>query len=261
MYKKQKEVLVTIMFLACFSVFAGGSKEARTETQTKSIIVFNAASTTDIIEELAVLYQEKTGIEIKSNPASSGTLAKQMENGAEVDVYISASKKWMDYALSLDVMAESDSFVKNRLVLIAPENSEVSEVSLEKGTDFPSLFTGYLSMGDPEHVPAGKYALEALTNYNWYTQVKDRILPGADVRAALRVVELGEADFGIVYETDAKKSEDVKIVGYFPEDSHTPVTYFCGYLKDRSEAAKGFYTFLMESEAASAVYAKYGFSK
>ncbi len=241
--------------LVSLTVFASGAKDKK----ERSITVFNAASTTDIIEEAAAVFKDQTGVDILTNPASSGTLAKQLEQGAGADIYISASRKWMTYTQELGIVSEQKAFLQNRLVLIAAPESPLAPFSLNAHTDFTALCDGHLSMGDPAHVPAGRYAREALTNLGWYEAVEKMLLPAPDVRAALAVVELDEADLGIVYETDAIKSGKVKMLSRFPADSHSPITYFCALLKDASPEARQFYEFLLSGEA-SGIFESFGFS-
>ena len=244
-----------------FSAFPSGGSEPSEKDTAGSLTLFAAASTTDLVEELGEIYAEETGWDIMINPASSGTLAKQIEQGAPADVYISASPKWMKYVDDLGLAAENTPFLMNRLVLIAPEGTVTPSLSLiESSLDFPASFSGRLSLGDPAHVPAGQYAMEALSFYGWDTPLQDRFLPGADVRGALAVVERGETERGIVYETDAAKSEKVTVIGVFPEESHKPITYFAALLTESSPGAEEFYRFLTTSEEAAAICRKYGFT-
>ncbi len=250
-----------LIITAGFVLLLGCLLTAEGKQETKqSITVYIAASTTDLMEEIGGLYTDIAGVTVNLNPASSGTLARQIEQGAPADVYVSASKKWMDYVEELGVTETRAPFVTNRLVLIVPEDSALSLPEIDNNVDLPSLFSGRLSMGDPEHVPAGKYAMEALKNFGWYAPLESRILPGSDVRAAMAVVELGETEIGIVYETDAKKSSRVKIAGSFPEESHTPIAYFIADLKGGSMAAREFTRFVLESPEAQNCSRKYGFS-
>ena len=253
---------MTIMFAA--AAFCGGTQEesAADDDSAGSVTLFIAASTTDVMTDIAAAFTEETGITVNINPASSGTLAKQLEQGAPADVYVSASKKWMKYVEEKELTAESSSFLKNRLVLIAPGESTAVKADIDASFDFPASFDGMLSMGDPAHVPAGKYAAESLSYYGWYEDLNDRIQPAPDVRSAMSVVELSEAEAGIVYETDAKKSGKVKIIGYFPEESHTPVVYYCATLVDSENTDEGamLYRFFLESEKVRELYIKYGFS-
>jgi len=249
MLRKQWIMILLITGLLCV-LSANGSGE------TEELILFNAASTTDVMADLAELYQESTGILIHLNPASSGTLARQIEQGAPADLYLSANLKWMDHVQALNNSFESSTLLGNRLVWISGNDTETT-------IDFRSPnapeIENYLSMGDPEHVPAGKYAAEALKSLGWFKQVEDRILPGSDVRAALSVVELQEAQWGIVYETDAMKSTKVFVNGIFPEETHTPILYALALLSSDNENARDFYQFLQSPEAL-AIYRSYGFT-
>lgn len=223
-------------------------------SKQKYITVFMASSTTDLIEELSDLYTSKTGIIVKSNPASSGILAKQISNGANVDIYISASKKWVDYLD--DQTIQKDFFITNSLVLISPVKNPVK---FSIGQNLPNVFTGKLSIADPGHVPAGIYAKEVLKFYGWYDTLNPRLLLASNVRAALSIVELGETNLGIVYKTDALKSKKVLIVETFPEKSHNKIEYYLGLLNSKKES-KDFYNFLLNSKEAKTIYNKYGFN-
>ena len=251
----KKRLFPVFLVLFQITLTAGGVKEQREE-----ITLYIAASTTDVITDAADLYEERTGVAVQINPASSGTLAKQIEQGAPAEIYISASRKWMDYVDSLGAAVEISSLVRNRLVLIAPSDSPDRVFPFDQNSRLSASFEGYLSMGDPEHVPAGKYAREALSYYGWYGDLESRILPAADVRAALSVVELAEADRGIVYQTDAEKSERVRIVGEFPEESHSPIEYFCALLNDAGDEAADFYDFLLNDKDVKDLFTRYGFT-
>ncbi len=251
----KKSLFSGVFILLISFLYAGGASE-----EPQPVTVYIAASTTDVINEIAELFTKQTGMAVKINPASSGTLAKQIGQGAPADIYISASKKWMDYVQELGVTSDVSPLVGNRLVLISPVDSALDSFSFDTNTGLPGFFSGYLSIGDPEHVPAGKYAKEALGYYGWYEELLTRILPGADVRAALSVVEFAEAEVGIVYETDAAKSDKVKIIGAFPSESHTPIAYYCALLKGGSSGGKDFYQFILDDPEAGSLFKKYGFT-
>ena len=230
-------------------------------TEDITITVFAAASTIDLMTDLALAFEDEKGISVKINPASSGTLARQLKDGAHADLYISASKKWMDFVDSNGNVSESSSFIKNRLVLISYTDSKYEPFELSGETRLPSLFSGRLSIGDPAHVPAGKYAVEALKSLGWYEELEDRFLPAPDVRAALSVIEFDEAELGIVYATDAERSEKVKVVSVFPEDSHPPILYYCALLDDSNSHGEAFYEFLLKNDGAFKLYDKHGFKR
>lgn len=254
------------IFLVLLSCGTGQQKEAKSEiTSTKtpgSIMVFAAASLTDVLPEIIDSFEVRYGVDVKTNMASSGTLARQMEQGGEPDVYISASKRWADYVDSLGYyLAETKSaIVKNELVLIAPLNSEMEVAAIDSGLDFIQLLKDErLSMGDPAHVPAGKYAKQSLEYYEWYAKLGGKTLPAKDVRSALMVVEMEEAPLGIVYRTDARKSGKVKILNAFPEASHKPIVYMGGVCEDNA-IARDFLEYV-NSDATRSIWAKYGFKK
>lgn len=227
------------------------------------VTVFAAASMTDALKTIAEDYKKlNLSNEVVFSFASSSTLAKQIEEGAPADVFISASTKWMNYLADkgLTDKASEHLFVGNELVLIAPTESKANNVDLIKGQWIGDLKDSYLSVGDPAHVPAGQYAEEALTKLNLWDKVKDRLARGKDVRAALALVERTEAPYGIVYATDAKVSKGVKIVATFPQDSYKPADYPIAVLKDKNTAdTKDFLNYLDSAEAKK-VLVSYGFS-
>ncbi len=238
-----------------------GSSASKKEAK-KEIMVFSAASLTDVLAEIADSFEVKYNVEVKTNMASSGTLARQIEQGGKPDVYISASKKWANYVDSLGffIKGYKTQIAKNELVLIAPKESSLSVDAINGDLDIIALLgDGRLSMGDPSHVPAGRYAKQSLTYYKWYDKLSDKMLPAKDVRSALMVVEMNEAPVGIVYRTDAEKSKKVKVLNTFPEESHKPIVYVGGVCSD-APIAKDFYKYLNSPET-KAIWAKYGFKK
>lgn len=236
-----------------FSVSASAAK----------VTVFAAASMTDALKQVAEDYtKQNPQNEVVFSFASSSTLAKQIEEGAPADIFVSASNKWMKYLSekALTVKETEKVLVGNDLVLIAPAKSAVNSVEISKGEWIDALKDSYLSVGDPAHVPAGQYAEEALTKLNLWDKVKDRLARAKDVRGALALVERAEALYGIVYSTDAKVSKNVKTVGIFPVDSHKPVVYPVAILKDHDNADSRDFLKYLESGVAKKVLVSYGFS-
>lgn len=238
--------------------FMGGGEEGRAE-----VVVFAAASTTNAVTEIGKLYADGNLGRVTPSFASSSTLAKQIESGAPADVYISANKKWMDFLEAgnlIDRKSRLD-LLGNRLVLIAPVDSTLKSVDVAPGFSVTSFLgdDGRLAMGDPDHVPAGMYGKKALENLGNWDAVKDRLAPMKDVRAALVLVERGEAPLGLVYATDAAISKKVRVVGTFPEESHPPIVYpVAAVAGGKEEAARHFIDFLKSTESR-AVFEKYGF--
>ncbi|BBO86494.1 molybdate ABC transporter substrate-binding protein [Desulfosarcina ovata subsp. sediminis] len=227
------------------------------------VVVFAAASTTNAVTEIGDLFEARGLGTVKTSFASSSTLAKQIASGAPADVYLSANKKWMDFLAEKDAVDKAGRFdlLGNSIVMIAPQDSPVKTIEIKAGMDLAGMLgkDGRLSMGDPDHVPAGMYGKKAMQKLGLWDQVKDRVAPMKDVRAALVLVERAEAPLGQVYATDAAISKKVRVVGTFPADSHPPIVYpVAAVAGGKADAAAAFMTFLKSSEAR-AVFEKYGF--
>ena len=186
------------------------------------VTVFAAASLKNALDEIATAWKAESGKEATISYAASSALAKQVEEGAPADVFVSADVPWMDYLAERGVV-KKDSVVKllgNRLVLVAPADS-AADLEIASGFDLlGALGDGRLAIGQVDSVPAGRYGKEALTTLGVWDSVAGHVAQAENVRAALALVATGEAPFGIVYETDANADTAVKIVGVFPEDSH-----------------------------------------
>lgn len=227
------------------------------------VTVFAAASLTNALEEIAAQYKKTHGTDVVSSFASSSVLARQIEQGAPADLFISADQQWMDDAVAKKSMIDSTRYtlLGNDLVLIAPRSDSAKPVTINDQTNWKSLLKGErLAVGDPDLVPAGIYAKEALQKQGAWSSVSPALARASNVRAALALVERHEAPYGIVYGSDAVASKKVQVVGTFPEDSHKPVEYPVAIVNDRDNAAvKAFYNYLKGPEAA-AVFKQYGFS-
>lgn len=223
------------------------------------VLVFAAASTKDVIDQIAADFAKAGGAHVVSSFAASGDLAKQIENGAPAAIYISADEKWMDYVAKKNlIVADSRrNLLGNELVLIAPSDS-----TMPAGVDgiAAKLGSGKLVLADPDAVPAGRYAKAALQKLGQWDAVQASMVSAKDVRAALAFVERGEAAAGIVYATDAQVSKKVRIVGTFPESSHPAIVYPVALVAGKDDAdAKAFYRFLFGPEARQ-VFLDAGFS-
>jgi molybdate transport system substrate-binding protein len=226
--------------------------------------VFAAASLTDAMTAVGAAYTEATSEEVRFSFAASSTLARQIEAGAPAAIYASADERWVDYLAERQLIASDTrvSPIGNRLVLVAPADATVDAIALAAGVDLPALLGegGRLAVGDPAHVPAGIYAAEALASLGLWDEMAPRLARADDVRAALALVARGEAPLGIVYATDAAVTDDVRVVGTFPPDSHTPITYpFAVVAGAEDEAVTRLFDF-MTGEEALAVYARFGFA-
>lgn len=256
--------LFAILLLALLVACSGGkAKQEQPSTESSEpLMVFSAASLTDVLAEIVDSFEVTYNVTVQTNMASSGTLARQIEQGGTPDVYISASKKWANYVDSLGYILEGNKaeIAKNELVLIAPIDSKLKVGTIDKSLNFIDLLgNSRLSMGDPSHVPAGKYAKQALSYYGWFSELTDKMLPAKDVRSALMVVEMDESPLGIVYRTDAIKSEKVKVLQAFPAETHKPIVYVAGVCSEKT-LSKTFFAFL-NSEVTLPIWEKYGFKK
>lgn len=226
----------------------------------EKVTVFAAASLTNAISEIVKDYESANPQKIQTSLAASSMLAKQIENGAPADIFMSADTKWMNYLQDKNLL-KTDSKVNllgNRLVLIAPKGKSF-KVEMKPEFNLSSAFAGKLCTGEVESVPAGIYAKQSLKALNWWESIKARIVGSQDVRAALTLVERAECDAGIVYETDAKVTEKVETIAAFPDASHDAIVYPLSLTKNAKPEASGFYDYL-KSEKAKAVFVKYGFT-
>jgi molybdate transport system substrate-binding protein len=231
--------------------------------EPRALTLFAAASTSEVVSDAIQGFERKTGIRVKLNTASSGSLARQIASGSPADLFISASVHWSNWAaekkgVRTDSVRE---LMRNRLVLITPKDGGPIKIRFARDFVFADAFKGRLSVGDPAHVPAGRYAMEALGAYGWDKAVAKRLLPAQHVRAAMLMVELGECDLGIVYATDAKASAKVRTVATFPEASHSPIVYtlsICQDTRSLSEA-KRLWSYLQGEETA-AIMTRLGFT-
>lgn len=224
------------------------------------LTVFAAASLTNVLQDLGDGFTGQTSIPVRFSFAASSALAKQIENGAPADVFFSADTEWMDYLQERNLIqrATRHDALGNSLVLIAPLDSKVE---LKITANFPlaaTLGKGRLATGDPDSVPVGRYARQALTHLGVWEAVAQRIVRADSVRSALTFVDHGEVPLGIVYETDALIDKNVRVVDTFPADSHSPIIYPIALTNAaRADAAK-FVAYLL-GPAGDAAFAHYGF--
>jgi molybdate transport system substrate-binding protein len=198
-----------------------------TGADDRPVLVFAAASLKTALDQIAAEWRTTTGKAVTISYAASSTLAKQIENGAPADLFISADEDWMDYLQQrglIDPKTRVD-LLGNSLVLIAPAASPL-QATISPGFPLAAMLgNGRLAMADPAAVPAGRYGKAALTALGVWQAVAGRIAAAENVRAALLLVARGETPLGIVYRTDAAAEPAVRIVGTFPPDSHPPIVY------------------------------------
>jgi molybdenum ABC transporter, periplasmic molybdate-binding protein len=214
----------------------------------EKVTVFAAASLTNAMQDIASEYKvDHKNVEVIFSFASSSVLAKQIHQGAPADIFMSADQKWMT----------KEDLLKNALVLIAPAQSKLDKVDINMNTNWNEILPKgeRIAIGDPDHVPAGLYAKESLTHLGVFDKLSPQFAPASNVRDALMLVERNEAALGIVYSTDAKVSDKVKIVGIFPAETFTSIEYPITLLKPE---ANDFYQYL-KSPQAKMIFEKYGF--
>ncbi|MEH2473998.1 molybdate transport system substrate-binding protein [Nitrobacteraceae bacterium AZCC 2161] len=246
---------------AAFSILLG-STLSPVLAQDKSLTVFAAASMKNALDDIDAAYTAKTGVKITTSYAASSVLAKQIEQGAPADVFVSADTDWMDYAIGKKNINEPTrvNLLGNSIVLIAPKDSKLDNVTISQGFDLARLAgDGKIATGDVKSVPVGKYAKAALEKLGSWAAAEPKFAMAESVRAALTLVSRGEATLGIVYATDAKVDPGVKIIATFPTDSHPAIIYpVAATTTAKTEAAD--YLAFLKTKAAKTILEKYGFT-
>jgi len=245
----------------CLTISAPLRAAEAQQTQHPQILVFAAASLSDAIQEISAAYERTAHVKVKSSFDSSSVLARQIEAGAPADVFFSADTAWMDYLQSRDLIQPSSrkNVLGNRLVLIAPAQSQIQ---LKIAPHFPlatALGNGHLATGDPDSVPVGRYARSALTTLGVWHEIAPRLARAENVRVALLYVARGEAPLGIVYASDALADKRVRVVDTFPADTHEPIVYPIALTKSAKSQAAGFVAYLTGPQGHD-IFVKYGFT-
>lgn len=227
-----------------------------------SILVFAAASLKESLDAVNAAWAQQGGAKAVVSYAASSALARQIEGGAPAQVFIAADLDWMDYVERKGLIqpATRKNLLGNRLVLIAPASSK-AQATIAPGFPLAMLLgsSGRLALGDPQHVPAGKYARAALEKLGVWNAVSGRIAAAESVRAALTFVAREEAPLGIVYETDALAEPKVTVVAAFSTGLHPPVIYPAALLKDAKPPAAAYLAFL-SSPRSKDLFQRHGFT-
>jgi molybdate transport system substrate-binding protein len=229
--------------------------------ESKGPLILAAASLQDALTEVADSWSAQGHPKPVLSFASTSALARQVEAGAPADLFVSADEKWMDALADDDTirLESRTTFLTNRLVLIAPAQSK-AHISFAPGFGLTKLLGGgKLAMADPQSVPAGRYARQALGNLGVWQSVEAQIVPAENVRVALGLVARKEAALGIVYASDAKSGADVRVVASFPESSHEPIRYPLAILTaSKNPDAEAMRKYLLSEDAAK-IFRNYGF--
>lgn len=229
----------------------------------EQITVFAAASLKNALDDVNAAFTRATGIKVVSSYEASSALARQIEQGAPADAFISADLRWMDYVAERKLINPNTrvNLLGNKLVLIAPVDSKLGNVTIGPGFDIAKLAgDGRIAVADLKAVPAGLYAKAALEKLGAWAAAEPKLAQAENVRATLAFVARGETPVGIVYETDAKIEPKVKTIATFPDDSYPPVTYPVAATADTKKPGVGQYFGFLRSPAAKAIFEKYGFS-
>ena len=226
------------------------------------LTVMAAASLTDAMKDVSAAWEKAGHQPLRMSFGASSTLARQIEQGAPVNVFASADEKWMDYLAQRSLIATDTrkGLLGNDLVLVVPA-AKPQHVTIAPGFDLLGMLgaDGRLAVGDPANVPVGIYAEQALKKLGLWDGIVPRLARTEDVRAALRFVELGEAPVGIVYATDAAISKGVSVAGTFPANSHDPVTYPFAVVKAGDNPEARHLMIFLEGPQAREIFVRRGF--
>ena len=250
-----------LAILGLFAAFVGAPQPLA--AQEKPLMVFAAASLKNALDDTNTAFSKSTGVKVVASYAASSALAKQIEQGAPADIFISADLQWMDYVAERKLIKPDTrvNLLGNRLVLIAPKDSKLDTITIANGFDIAKLAgDGRIAVADVKAVPAGIYAKAALEALGAWAAAEPKLAQAENVRATLAFVARGETPIGIVYETDAKIEPKVKIVGIFPEGSNPPVTYPVAATAASKNAQATSYLNFLRSGAVKAIFEHYGFS-
>ena len=256
----RRAALRAFVFALCAAFTASVPVSAQ---EKPPLLVFAAASLKNALDEIAAGWARESGVAVRVSYAASPALAKQIEEAAPADLFLSADLDWMDYIEKKNLIRPGtrQNLLGNSIVLIAPKDRPGSDVLITPGYPLAALLgDGRLAVANVATVPAGKYGKAALEKLGLWSAIEKRLAELENVRAALAFVARGEAPLGIVYATDAASEANVKIVGRFPADSHPPIVYPVGTLTtSRNEAVAAFQRYLSGPQA-KAIFERNGFT-
>ncbi|MFD0618467.1 molybdate ABC transporter substrate-binding protein [Paenibacillus sp. GCM10027629] len=262
---KRGTQLLVLLFTMALVISACGTKQTDEKTdsgsQSVELTISAAASLTDALQEIQKNYEAKTsGVKLHFNFGASGALQQQIEQGAPVDLFLSAASKNMKALVDKQLVEQNQqkSLLANELTVITAAKPSIS---IQEAKDLLKADIQKIAIGIPETVPAGKYAQEALTNAGIWDDIQSKLVQAKDVRQVLQYVQTGNTEAGFVYKTDALTSDQVKIAYTVDPSSYSPITYPIGIVKATTHAkeVEQLYTYLQSKDAMD-VFVKYGFS-
>nr|WP_024889277.1 molybdate ABC transporter substrate-binding protein [Luteimonas huabeiensis] len=242
---------------------AGAAAQAAGDASAQPLTVFAAASLKEAMDAAAAAYEAEAGQPVQVSYAASSALARQIEQGAPADVFVSADLEWMDWLQARDLVdvATRRELLGNTLVLVAPASGDTSPVELAPGADLVGrLRGGCIALALTESVPAGKYAKAAFRSLGLWDALAPHVAEGDSVRAALMLVARGEAPLGVVYGSDAQAEPAVRVVATFPEDSHPPIVYPVARLARSPHPQAAAFVDWLETPPAQAIFRERGFA-
>ena len=238
--------LRTILSLLIIYFALSCATENKNETK---ITIFCAASLTPVIEQIKDHWELDHPEKIIINGASSGILARQIEHGARADIFLSANKDWMNYlSEAMRLTNNPKTIALNQMVVISPAASGIDSMDFQSYLKQAVNIENKIAIGDPGHVPLGKYTREVLEYYDVYDDLLSKFILTMDARSALRLVELGEAESGIVYFSDAVTSQKTRIVSIVPEESHPKIEYQAVIINNTTPSVREFFEFLHSAQ-------------
>jgi len=222
------------------------------------ISLFAAAGTMLPCNEICDSAVNKYNVVTEKNYAASGAMARQIHAGARADIFISANKQWVDFLEDNELIIKDKitKIAENKLVIICPTNKNI-ELEFSQQFDINSAIPNNISIGDPKYVPVGKYAKQVMDSLQWFEKIRKKIILAKDVTSVLHYVELGECDWGIVYYSEALKSDKVKIVYEVPQQLYSPIHFYMA-LTNETDQSKKIYHFFKTNQAKS-IFVKHGF--
>lgn len=253
----------TLLALPIAAIALAGAHLPAPAADSDDVIVFAAASLRNALDDVVALYAATSGKTVLVSYAGTATLARQIEQAAPADIFVSADRDWMDYVEDRGLVRADTrhTLLGNRIVLVAPADSDVA-IDLAPGLDLAGLLgpDGRLAMANTDAVPAGRYGKAALQALGAWDGIAARVVQADNVRAALAFVARGEALLGIVYATDAAAEPAVRVVGAFPDDSHPPILYLVAITAGSTNPDAATFLDFLRSAAARPAFAAQGFA-
>ncbi|HAN19738.1 MAG: molybdate ABC transporter substrate-binding protein [Bacteroidetes bacterium GWC2_33_15] len=256
--KKIKNIFILFPIILFFTGIISSCNQPQSDVKSK-ISLFAATGTMLAVNEICDSFTPGNTVQIEKNYAASGNLARQIVNGANANIFISADIEWINFLKDNNLLIDTtiSVFAKNKLVIICPKNEHFT-IDFSEQFDIESIVPDKIAIGDPSYVPVGKYAKRVLDTLGWYNRISNKVILAKDVSSVLHYVELDECDWGIVYYTEALKSEKVKIICEIPENLCLPIQFYIAELRSSNTESKKLYSYF-KTNKAKRILEKQGF--